>query len=107
MSSASSAPPGPEKTLACVQSPAPIGSGTGDRGFPTRGFHAHAPPPPPVPPGPPLPLVADAVPQHAPECPMRGDVSHLSTPKDGGIGGVPAAQRPLRPGEGEQQAWLA
>ena len=42
-------PTGAEKTLACVKSPAPIGSGTGDRGFPARGFHAHAPPPPPPP----------------------------------------------------------
>ena len=59
-------PPGPEKSLAYVKSPAPIGSGMGDKGFLGRGFHAHAPPPP-VPPAPPLPLVADAVPQHVPE----------------------------------------
>ena len=46
-------PPGAEKTLACVESPAPIGSGTLDRGFPARGFYTHAPPPPPPPPPPP------------------------------------------------------
>ena len=96
-------PPGAEKTLTCVKSPAPIVSGTGDRGFPARGFHAHAPPPP-VPPGPPLPLVADAVPQHAPECPQQRDVSHTRARKQGGIGGVHAVQRPLRPGEGQHQA---
>ena len=39
-------PAGAEKTLAYVKSPAPISSGTGERGFPARGFHAHAPPPP-------------------------------------------------------------
>ena len=46
----------PIKTLAYVKSPAPIGSVMGDRGFPDRGFHAHAPPPPvcrqPPPPAP-------------------------------------------------------
>ena len=103
-SSASSAPPpGPEKTLACVKSPAPFGSAMGDRGLPAKGFFGHAPPPP-VPPGPPLPLVADEVPQHAPECPAQGGVSHLRARKKGGIGGVPALQRSLPPGEGQHVA---
>ena len=36
-------PRGPKKTLDCVKSPAAIGSGMGDRGFPGRSFHAHTP----------------------------------------------------------------
>ena len=40
------APRGPEKTLDCIKSPAPFGSGMGDRGFPWRRFHAMPPPPP-------------------------------------------------------------
>ena len=63
------------------------------------------PPPPPRTASPrPLHLVADAVPQHAPEYPAQGDVSHPRARKTGGIGGVPAVQRPLRPGEGQHQA---
>ena len=37
------APHGPVKTLACIKSTAPIGSGMGDRGFTGWGFHFHAP----------------------------------------------------------------
>ena len=60
-------PPGPEKSLAYVKSQAQFDSGMGDRGFPARGFHAHARPPP-VPRAPPLPLVATAW--------LRGEASH-------------------------------
>ena len=49
------APSGPVKTLACVNSPAPIGSGMGDSGFPGKGFLCPCPPRPRVPPAPPPP----------------------------------------------------
>ena len=38
------APRGPVKSLACVKSPAPIGSGMGGKAFRSKVFHAHAPP---------------------------------------------------------------
>ena len=81
------APRGPVEILGCVKSPAPIGSGMGDKGFPGRGFHADAPPV--CRQAPPRTLVADAMPQKTANCLAQGNVSDHGARRKGGIGGVP------------------